>query len=146
MRACLVIWNWNLLNEENGLRFIRLCCKQILYEIVSYQQYRHRRRMSDVIFCFKKRVKKFQKQYQNHQNTVCQTVNNLSLAKCMSYIAAKCLRFSCHALYIGCIIVLDYTPLRRGLAIPWLRRVARGKPRALARKAAYPAVCFAITV
>ena len=106
MRACLVIWNWNLLNEENGLRFIRLCCKQILYEIVSYQQYRHRRRMSDVIFCFKKRVKKFQKQYQNHQNTVCQTVNNLSLAKCMSYIAAKCLRFSCHALYIGCIIAV----------------------------------------
>ena len=30
-------------------------------------------------FCFemalKKRVEKFQKQYQNHQNTVCQTVN-----------------------------------------------------------------------
>jgi len=34
--------------------------------------------MSDVFFCFempskflKKRVEKFQKQYQNHQNTVC---------------------------------------------------------------------------
>jgi len=39
--------------------------------------------MSDVFFCFKmpstllkKRVEKFQKQHQNHQNTVCQIVNN----------------------------------------------------------------------
>ena len=30
---------------------------------------------------------------------------NLLHAKCMSYIVAKCLIFSCHALYIGCIIV-----------------------------------------
>jgi len=42
--------------------------------------------MSDVYFCFempctllKKRVEKFQKQYQNQQNTVCQIVNNFKL-------------------------------------------------------------------
>ena len=39
-----------------------------------------------MFFCFempstllKKRVEKFQKQYQNHQNTVCQIVNNFKL-------------------------------------------------------------------
>jgi len=39
-------------------------------------------------FCFempstllKKRVEKFQKQYQNHQNTVCQSVNNFRSSK-----------------------------------------------------------------
>jgi len=55
-----------------------------------------------MVFCFemlstllKKLVEKFQKQYQNHQNTVCQIVNNFKPYKMYElYIVANCLRFS----------------------------------------------------
>jgi len=50
----------------------------------------------------KKRIEMFQKQYQNHQNQCVKLSIILSLAICISYIVAKCLRFSCHALY--CIL------------------------------------------
>jgi len=36
LTKCVPILLYGLLNKENGLEFIRFCCQQILYEIVSY--------------------------------------------------------------------------------------------------------------
>jgi len=82
MRAYLVIWTWSLLNKETDLDSLDIVVNRLFMKLF------HTNNIDTVkeyqmLFCFempitvlKKRVEKFQKQYQNHQNTVCQIVNN----------------------------------------------------------------------
>jgi len=69
--------------------------------------------MSDVFLfrnastLLKKRVEKFQKQYQNHQNTLRQIVSNFKPSKMYKlYCIEMFIRFSCHMLYIQLYIGL----------------------------------------